>query len=86
MCIPIQAGDHIRYVWVGDLDGDGEYDFVVDRHGTRQAIEAYRNDGKRLWTVKPGQNSDNQHNIEPSSSTISTGRWDGVTVYDIDSD
>ena len=31
--IPLSSGntDQIHFVWVGDLDGDGEYDFVVDR-------------------------------------------------------
>ncbi|KAF2796024.1 polysaccharide lyase family 11 protein [Melanomma pulvis-pyrius CBS 109.77] len=84
--IPINAGDRIKYVWVGDLDGDGEYDFVIDRHGTQQGLEAYRRDGKRLWKVSMGPNSENQNNIEPGSSGIDVGHWDGVTVYDLDSD
>ncbi|PSN61186.1 hypothetical protein BS50DRAFT_505078 [Corynespora cassiicola Philippines] len=84
--VSIGAGDRIKYVWVGDLDGDGEYDFVIDRHGTQQALEAYRRDGKLLWRVRMGPNSENQNNIEPGSSGIDVGHWDGVTVYDLDSD
>jgi rhamnogalacturonan endolyase len=84
--ISINAGDPIKYVWVGDLNGDGEYDFVIDRHGTQQGLEAYRRDGKRLWKVSMGHNSENQNHIEPGSSGIDVGHWDGVTVYDLDSD
>ncbi|OAL42900.1 hypothetical protein IQ07DRAFT_593535 [Pyrenochaeta sp. DS3sAY3a] len=84
--VPLRAGDKIKYVWVGDLDGSGEYDYVIDRHGTQQGLEAYRSDGKFLWKVSMGPNSENQNNIEPGSTGISVGHWDGVTVYDLDSD
>ncbi|BCS27808.1 uncharacterized protein APUU_60856S [Aspergillus puulaauensis] len=84
--IPIESGGAIRYIWVGDLDGDGEYDFVVDRQETPQRLEAYRRDGKRLWEVNLGPNSENQDNIEPGSSAIDLGHTDGVTVYDFDGD
>lgn len=33
--VPIKAGNEIKYVWVGDLDGDGEYDLIVGHEGTR---------------------------------------------------
>ena len=84
--VPIRSGAQIKFVWVGDLDGDGEYDFVLDRHATTQSLEAYRSDGTFLWELDLGLNSENQDNIEPGSSAISTGHWDGVTVYDFDSD
>lgn len=84
--IPIQPGGSIKFVWVGDLDGDGEYDFVIDRQTTPQALEAYRRDGTLLWQVNMGPNSENQNNISPGSSTVNVGHWDGVTVYDFDSD
>ncbi|HOT73830.1 MAG TPA: hypothetical protein PLX18_11720 [Anaerohalosphaeraceae bacterium] len=89
--VMLQGGstDDIKFVWVGDLDGDGEYDFVVDRRtdGTRpQSIEAYLRDGTFLWSVNLGPNSQNVNNIEPGSSTIDVGHWDGVTVYDMDCD
>lgn len=84
--IPLKSGGTIKFVWVGDLDGDGEYDYVIDRHTSPQTIEAYRGDGTFLWEVNLGPNSENQDNIEPGSSTVDVGHWDGVTVYDLDSD
>lgn len=84
--VPLMSGDRIKYVWVGDFDADGEYDYLIDRHGTQQGLEAYRRDGKLLWKVSMGPNSENQNNIEPGSSSIDVGHWDGVTVYDLDSD
>ncbi|KAL4956794.1 hypothetical protein BDW69DRAFT_202558 [Aspergillus filifer] len=86
--IPInEDAGAIKYVWVGDLDGDGEYDFVLDRtNSDSQSIEAYLRNGTFLWEIDLGPNSENQDNIEPGSTAISTGNWDGVTVYDFDSD
>lgn len=82
----------VKFCWVGDLDGNGEYDFVVDRLSTdpnsthRQYVEAYKLDGTFLWRVNMGPNSLNQYNIEPGSSAISVGHCDHVTVYDMDGD
>ncbi|WP_094760496.1 rhamnogalacturonan lyase family protein, partial [Sedimentisphaera salicampi] len=89
--IPLSSGntDRIHFVWVGDLDGNGEYDFVLDRlndEGRSQKLEAYRQDGTLLWTVDLGPNSTNTYNIEPGSSAVDVGHWDGVTVYDLDCD
>jgi len=89
--VPLSSGnmDTVHFVWVGDLDGDGEYDFVVDRinsEGRPQKVEAYKRDGTFLWSIDLGVNSTNTYNIEPGSSCIDVGHWDGVTVYDLDSD
>lgn len=84
--VPLRAGGPVKFVWVGDLDGDGEYDYVLDRQTSPQTIEAYRSNGQFLWSVNLGPNSTNQDNIEPGSSAIDLGHWDGVTVYDLDSD
>lgn len=90
--IPIRSlpGYTIHFVWVGDLDGDGEYDYVLDRLPTSttdsQKIEAYTRTGTLLWVVDLGPNSVNPDNIEPGSSAIDVGHWDGVTVYDFDGD
>ncbi|MBC9730381.1 carbohydrate-binding protein [Streptomyces sp. TRM68367] len=84
--VPLRDGGRIQFVWVGDLTGDGEYDYVLDRQETQQRIEAYRSDGTFLWEVNMGPNSRNQNNIEGGSSTIDVGHNDGVTVYDFDSD
>ncbi|KAJ0305829.1 hypothetical protein COL5a_002631 [Colletotrichum fioriniae] len=84
--VPIRSGGAVKFVWVGDLDGDGEWDYVLDRQTSPQTIEAYTSNGTFLWEVSLGPNSENQNNIEPGSSTIDVGHWDGVTVFDFDSD
>jgi hypothetical protein len=91
------ASYETKYLWVGDLDGDGEYDFVVDRLAPldatnndiglgNQYLEAYKRDGTRLWQIDLGPNSRNTYNIHPGSTTLSMGMYDGVTVYDLDGD
>ncbi len=85
--IPIKAGGTIHFVWTGDFNGDGVYDFLVDRCADdEQKLEAYLNDGTYLWTINLGYNSANKNNISPGASTIDVGMWDGATVYDIDCD
>jgi rhamnogalacturonan endolyase len=84
--VPLRNGGAVKFVWVGDLDGDGEYDYVLDRQTSPQTIEAYRSNGQFLWSVNMGPNSTNQDNIEGGSATIDVGHNDGVTVYDFDSD
>ncbi|GEM_PF-1282557 len=95
----LPAADYrTNYVWVGDLDGDGEYDFVIDRIaafvagsnddlGTgNQYLEAYKRDGTRLWQIDLGPGSRNTYNITPGPTTLSMGMYDGVTVYDLNGD
>jgi rhamnogalacturonan endolyase len=84
--VPLRSGGMVKFLWVGDLDGDGAYDYVLDRQTSPQRIEAYRSNGQFLWDVDMGPNSTNQDNIEGGSSTIDVGHNDGVTVYDFDSD
>ena len=84
--IPIRDGGQIQFVWVGDLTGDGEYDYVIDRQESPQRLEAYTRHGELLWEVNMGHNSIDQDNIEGGSSTIDVGHNDGVTVYDFDGD
>ena len=85
--IPIKEGGSIHFVWVGDFNGDGKYDYLLDRTwDDTQKLEAYLNDGTYLWTIDLGYNSENKDNIEPGASTIDVGMWDGATVYDIDCD
>ena len=80
----------VKFCWVGDLDGDGEYDYVVDRISTTIAtnefLQAYKRDGTFLWQLDCGYNSTNQYAIEPGASAISIGHGDCVTVYDLDGD
>ncbi|MGI5149396.1 hypothetical protein ACQEVC_24100 [Plantactinospora sp. CA-294935] len=84
--IPLRTGGPIKFVWVGDLDGDGAYDYVLDRQTAPQKIEAYRSDGTFLWQMDLGPNSVDQNNIEGGSATVDVGHNDGVTVYDLDID
>lgn len=85
--IPIKSGGTIHFVWVGDYDGDGAYDYLVDRSADdHQKLETYKSDGTYLWTLDLGVNSENKNNISPGASTIDVGMWDGATVYDMDCD
>ena len=68
----------VKFVWPADLDGDGEYDFIVDRlstTGDSHKIQAYLRTGALLWTVDMGPNV-----------SISEGQDDMVTAYDMDND
>ncbi len=80
----------VNFVWIGDLNGDGAFDYVVDRipfaDGPSPKLDAYLNDGTFLWRMDTGPNGQNRNNIEGGASTISNGHWDGLTVYDIDLD
>ncbi|MCG7384663.1 hypothetical protein MH144_18580 [Paenibacillus sp. ACRRY] len=84
--VPLREGGPIGNVWVGDLDGDHEYDYVLSRQTNPQTIEAYKRDGTFLWSIQLGYNSTNQNNISPGSTTIDVGHWDGVNVYDLNGD
>ncbi len=90
--IPINARANytVGHVWVGDLNGDGEYDFVFTRMPILAEntilLEAYLRDGTYLWTLDCGPNSINRNNIEPGSSALFVGHGDNITVWDINSD
>ena len=77
-------------VWVGDADGDGEYEFFVSltatATGRTQKLQAYKRDGTFLWEADFGPNSVNPSGLYPNAAAIAAGQWDGVTVYDLDSD
>lgn len=77
---PLPVADYTtKYVWPVDLDGDGEYDFVVDRLRNRQGVtdklEGYLRTGEHLWTIDMGPNE-----------FICMGQDDQVLAYDIDCD
>lgn len=68
------------YVWPADLDGDGEYDYVVaqisrDYSKTTDKVQAYKSDGTCLWTVDMGPNV-----------RLCGGQNDMVVAYDINCD
>ncbi|WP_245936133.1 hypothetical protein [Streptomyces cahuitamycinicus] len=66
--VPLRDGGRIQFVWVGDLTGDGEYDYVIDRQTSPQSIEAYSSEGDFLWEADMGPNSTDQNNIEGGSA------------------
>jgi MYXO-CTERM domain-containing protein len=90
LAIPLKdaGGRKIHLGYVGDLDGDGEFDFVVDRFqaGVSQYVDAYKRDGTFLWRVDMGPNSTNTDLSLSGPDTLSCGHADNETVYDIDSD
>jgi autotransporter-associated beta strand repeat len=79
----------MKFCWPGDLDGDKQYDFVLDRHpggvvdsesDTTSSviptfIEAYKSDGTFKWRVNAGINV-----------KTGAGQADMLTVYDLDGD
>lgn len=86
--IRLEGNHTFQKVGVGDLDGDGCYDFVLKqpntnidpyvsywrRSETPYKLEAYRADGKLLW----------RHDLGPA---IETGIWySPYVVYDLDGD
>lgn len=77
---PLRSADfNTAYVWPIDLDGDGEYDYVVNRksntNGLDCYVEGYLASGKHLWTVKLGPNE-----------LSCAGQDDMITVADMDCD
>ena len=90
--VPLEnIGDYyVHLAWVGDLNGDGEYEIVADRipnsADSTCKVEAYELDGTRLWQIDMGPLSIDRDGIEGGSAAISNGMNDGVTVYDMDCD
>jgi len=68
-----------KFIWPADLDGDGEYDYVVDRLSTdglnTHKVQAYLHNGLLLWTIDMGPNV-----------SICQGQDDMVIAYDMDGD
>ena len=89
---PLPAGHPsmiMKFCWPVDLNGDGVYDFVLDRQNygetdeeadisasyTSPKIEAYSSEGKFMWRVDMGYNI-----------MICNGHNDMVTAFDMDGD
>jgi rhamnogalacturonan endolyase len=88
--IPLMAapGKNIKFGQVGDLDGDGEYEYVVDNQAINvsQYLDAYHRDGRHLWRIDMGPNSMPTSDSRPGAACISFGHSDNWAVYDIDCD
>jgi len=88
--IPLKdaGGRNPKFGCVGDLDGDGEYEYVVDRqsNNTNQYVDAYHRDGRFLWRIDMGPNSTNTSNSSPGPACIGFGHSDNEAVFDIDCD
>lgn len=87
----------VQHGWPGDLDGDGEYEFVVTRipvNGGNKYVEAYSLTEGFLWRIDLGPYSVtaiDTYNAPPASvsefSVPGLGGWrdnDNVTVFDLD--
>jgi len=78
-----QSDYRSTFAYPADLDGDGEYEYVIDRLHTAynsdfsatKKLQAYKADGTCLWTLDMGPNV-----------SIDAGQSDLVTVYDINCD
>jgi len=68
-----------KFIWPADLDGDGEYDYVVDRLSAdglnTHKVQGYLRNGTLLWTIDMGPNV-----------SICQGQDDMVIAYDMDGD
>jgi len=88
--IPLKAapGRNVKFGCIGDLDGDGEYEYVVDRQAVdiSQYIDAYKRDGTFMWRIDMGPNSTNTSNSNPGPANVGFGHSDNEAVFDIDSD
>jgi fibronectin-binding autotransporter adhesin len=80
--IPLQPLPHysVQHIYPGDIDGDGEYDYIVKRlpvdSHNNVMLEAYKNDGTFIWRIDLGPN------IEQGAPTHNPF----VLVYDFDGD
>jgi rhamnogalacturonan endolyase len=88
--IPLRAapGKAIHLAYVADLDGDGEYEYIVDRVQTNasQFVDAYKRDGTFMWRVDMGPNSTNTDLSLSGPDTISVGHADNEAAFDVDGD
>jgi rhamnogalacturonan endolyase len=88
--IPIKdaGGRKIHLAYVGDLDGDGEMEYIVDRFqaGVSQYVDAYHRTTGFMWRIDMGPNSTNTDLSLSGPDTISCGHADNEAVFDVDSD
>ncbi|HEX3028935.1 MAG TPA: dockerin type I domain-containing protein [Clostridia bacterium] len=75
----LPSGYYTMHVNVGDLDGDGKYDYIVKRMNDNRSpvqVEAYKSDGTFLWRI----------NLGPNIETYNTAMTSPLVVSDLNSD
>ncbi len=75
----LPTGYYTMHVNVGDLDGDGKYDYIVKRMNDNRSpvqVEAYKSDGTFLWRIDLG----------PNIETYNTAMTSPLVVSDLNSD
>lgn len=75
----LPSGYYTMHVNVGDLDGDGKYDYIVKRMNDDRSpvqVEAYKSDGTFLWRI----------NLGPNIETYNTAMTSPLVVSDLNSD
>jgi autotransporter-associated beta strand protein len=82
-----------NHCWPADLDGDGEFDYVMTRNGVGtngtpacQYAQVCRRDGTLLWQLNAGPNSANTYSYGPGSTIITGGDSQHMLAYDLDGD
>lgn len=76
----LPTGYYTMHVNVGDLDGDGKYDYIVKRMNDDRSpvqVEAYKSDGTFLWRIDLGPNIDTYNTAMTSPLVVSDLNSDG---------
>ncbi len=72
----------VVHVYVGDVDGDGDFDYIVKRVPQDAAnysikLDAYSNEGNFLWTVDLGMNQETYINTMTAPVLVADFNGDG---------
>ncbi|HEX2925815.1 MAG TPA: dockerin type I domain-containing protein [Ruminiclostridium sp.] len=76
----LPTGYYTMHINVGDLDGDGKYDYIVKRMNDDRSpvqVEAYKSDGTFLWRIDLGPNIDTYNTAMTSPLVVSDLNSDG---------
>jgi rhamnogalacturonan endolyase len=76
----LPSGYYTMHVNVGDLDGDGKYDYIVKRMNDDRSpvqVEAYKSDGTFLWRIDLGPNVETNNPTMNSPLVVSDLNGDG---------
>jgi rhamnogalacturonan endolyase len=76
----LPSGYYTMHVNVGDLDGDGKYDYIVKRMNDDRSpvqVEAYKSNGTFLWRIDLGPNIETNNTAMTSPLVVSDLNSDG---------